>query len=181
MASFQIYERAVQLKNRGEWQEALALFEEYRHALTSELASTHRGTRCDSSVALEQQDDESAAGVRRAPAADGNTGRPQEHRFEAKDPRSPVLPQKFGWNGVLQLPVGKDREFGNHKHLRSGAAPRVVRNRGEGKAPDDALLNTLSAQTDPAFWEQLALKQECREKYGLQGTVGFLSSGLALK
>ena len=183
MQSFQIYERAVKLKNRGDWQEALALFEEYRRALTSELAKTHRDTQHDLEVVLEQ-DDETAAGVRRASDADGgasNTGRPQEHRFEAKDPNSPVLPQKFGWNGVLQLPIGKDGEFGNHKHLRSGTAPRVVRNRGAGKAPDDALLNALSAQTDPAFWEQLALKQECREKYGLQGTVGFLSSGLVLK
>ncbi len=164
---FEIYEKAVQLKNKGEWQASLEVFEEYRQALTSELAKTQS-----------TQGDE-RPGSAHDSGRSGSASQPQEQRFVLKDPNSPALPQKFGWDPLLSLPVGKDGVFGNHSHLRCGTAPAAIRRRKDCEPPDDVLLKTLSAQADPAFWEELALQRECREKYGLRGTVGFLSSELA--
>jgi hypothetical protein len=215
--------RAVQLKNSGDWQQALALFEEYRQVLTGQLRETnYRGdmlggagsltpssaralTPAGAATTTAEQHGTGAAAATLSgetvgkpgsdAAAGGGTGsgsgegRPLESRFEIKDQGSPALPQTFPWEGLLELPEGKADHFGNHRHLRPTTAPAAIRQRGESLAAgasatgaagadDDVLLRALSTEP-PEFWEQLALKRECRQKYGLQGTVGFLSQEVA--
>ena len=211
---FELYERAVQLKNAGEWQAALALFDEYRQVLMAALVQTQDGRTPNDAVG--DGSGAAAAGaeaaarpgavVLSASASGGGSAvsfaaREQEHereaeaeagagagetRFDVRDAGSPVLPQKFPWDGVLSLARGDPTDFGNHRHLRPATAPAAIRSRGRAGAAtragqeeeEDVLLRALSTEP-PEFWQQLAAKRECREKYGLQGTVGFLNAATA--
>ena len=221
---FELYERAVQLKNAGEWQAALTLFDEYRQVLMAALVQMQDGGTPTDASAAAGYDGSGAVGAAAAAAAAAGpaavvlnasaSGRggavsfaareveDQEHgrgregayeaganaetRFDVWDAGSPVLPPKFRWDGVLSLAAGDPTDFGNHRHLRPVTAPAAIRSRGEAGAAnrgqlqeeDDVLLRALSTES-PEFWQQLAAKRECRQKYGMQGTVGFLNAAAA--
>ena len=159
----ELYERAVLLKNQGQWAESLRLFDQYRRALTDALANTDKLAPVERTV---------------EPGQEPEPPQPQEPeevgRGDALLQRAPppAAPTRVDWQGLVELPKGAEDSFGLHRHLRSTPPPAAIRSRAPLSGPPtgeaDALARRLLGQTSE-FWDTQALKQECRRKYGSTG------------